>query len=65
MRGSRRVKQGRVRHVPVHTVRMRPLPTGTFPGVSDADMYAFLDRHAPAASASAHGADPVASAGPA
>ncbi|WP_108718368.1 helix-turn-helix domain-containing protein [Miniimonas sp. S16] len=49
----------------VHAQVLRPLPTGTFPGVSDADMYAFLDRHAPAASASAHGADPVASAGPA
>lgn len=31
----------------VHAQVLRPLPSGTFPGVDDAELYAFLDRHAP------------------
>ncbi|WP_412175684.1 helix-turn-helix domain-containing protein [Cellulomonas sp. SG140] len=29
----------------VHTQILAPLPTGTFPGVDENDVYAFLDRH--------------------
>jgi len=31
----------------VHAHVLSPLPTGAFPGVEDAEVYAFLDRHAP------------------
>lgn len=31
----------------VHAQVLRPLPSGAFPGVDDAEMYAFLERHAP------------------
>lgn len=31
----------------MHAHVLTPLPTGTFPGVDDADMYEFLSRHAP------------------
>ncbi|GMA30162.1 helix-turn-helix domain-containing protein [Litorihabitans aurantiacus] len=31
----------------VHAQVLRPLPSGTFPGVDDAEVYAFLERHAP------------------
>lgn len=30
----------------MHAHVLSPLPTGTFPGVDDAEVYAFLDRHA-------------------
>ena len=32
----------------MHAHVLSPLPTGTFPGVDDAEVYAFLDRHAQA-----------------
>jgi len=32
----------------VHAQVLRPLPSGSFPGVDDAEVYAFLERHAPA-----------------
>lgn len=35
----------------IHQHVFAPLPTGTFPGVDAAEMYAFLDRHAAAADA--------------
>ncbi|MPV36808.1 helix-turn-helix domain-containing protein [Georgenia subflava] len=31
----------------MHAHVLSPLPSGTFPGVDDAEVYAFLDRHAP------------------
>lgn len=31
----------------VHAQVLAPLPTGTFPGVDEAEVYAFLERHAP------------------
>lgn len=31
----------------MHAHVLSPLPTGTFPGVEDTDMYAFLSQHAP------------------
>ncbi|GAB2549462.1 helix-turn-helix domain-containing protein [Leucobacter ruminantium] len=31
----------------MHAHVLAPLPTGTFPGVDDTEMYAFLSRHAP------------------
>ncbi|PWD51708.1 XRE family transcriptional regulator [Serinibacter arcticus] len=31
----------------VHAQVLRPLPSGSFPGVDDAEVYAFLERHAP------------------
>lgn len=31
----------------MHAHVLSPLPTGTFPGVDDREMYEFLDRHAP------------------
>ena len=34
----------------VHTQILAPLPTGTFPGVDENDVYAFLDRHSTGAS---------------
>ena len=30
----------------MHAHVLSPLPTGSFPGVEDAEVYAFLDRHA-------------------
>lgn len=33
----------------MHAHVLTPLPTGTFPGVDDAEMYEFLSRHAPTA----------------
>ncbi|PRI10643.1 helix-turn-helix domain-containing protein [Leucobacter massiliensis] len=32
----------------MHAHVLSPLPTGTFPGVDDTEMYAFLSKHAPA-----------------
>lgn len=31
----------------LHAQTLAPLPRGTFPGVDDAEVYSFLDRHAP------------------
>ena len=30
----------------LHAQILAPLPQGTFPGVDDTDLYAFLERHA-------------------
>ena len=32
----------------MHQHTLAPLPSGTYPGVDDAELYAFLERHAPA-----------------
>ncbi len=31
----------------MHQHTLAPLPSGTYPGVDDAELYAFLERHAP------------------
>ena len=31
----------------LHAQILAPLPAGTFPGVDDAEVYAFLEKHAP------------------
>jgi hypothetical protein len=31
----------------MHAHVLSPLPTGTFPGVDDTEMYRFLSKHAP------------------
>jgi len=33
----------------MHNHVLSPLPTGTFPGVDDVELYEFLERHAPSA----------------
>ena len=44
---GRRIRHVRTESAAVYAQILAPLPTGTFPGVDEAEVYAFLERHAP------------------